>query len=295
MGRIHLNRDRQNLGQFTPEEVAEGLSTGRFLPTDLAWREGMETWQLLSTFTDLPARAPEPLPDFPLEPPQEPMLTPVDGPSEFPWDRRGEKGFVTALWETLSQSLGQPAKLFAKLPEAPGMAGPFRFYLLLALTTGVIYAVLMIVFKQAFLAWIAATPELAGNPQVTKMADQFKEITIWRLLFGVVIMVPLTPFVVAGLCHGLLALFGGVKKSFLTTFAVTCYVLGAVSPLQLLLCCGPFIQAVWAVVSLGTGFAAAHGVETWRAAAAVVIAFLICVGLNVLNALAAVPGAGLAP
>jgi hypothetical protein len=54
MSRIHLNRDRQSLGQFTPEEVAEGLRSGRFLPTDLAWREGMETWQPLSTVTDLP-------------------------------------------------------------------------------------------------------------------------------------------------------------------------------------------------------------------------------------------------
>ena len=54
MNRIHIARNRQSLGQFSPEEVAEGLASGKFLATDLGWREPMEQWMPLSEFTDLP-------------------------------------------------------------------------------------------------------------------------------------------------------------------------------------------------------------------------------------------------
>ena len=57
MNRIHVARNRQALGQFSPEEVAEGLASGEFLATDLAWREPMETWKPLSEFTDFRRRA----------------------------------------------------------------------------------------------------------------------------------------------------------------------------------------------------------------------------------------------
>ncbi|MEI6034793.1 MAG: GYF domain-containing protein [Verrucomicrobiae bacterium] len=63
---IFVNRDRKSLGQFTEQEISNALSSGEVLLTDLAWREGMESWQPVSTFTDLPppgaAPAPQPLP-----------------------------------------------------------------------------------------------------------------------------------------------------------------------------------------------------------------------------------------
>jgi hypothetical protein len=54
MAMIHINRDRENIGKFNDQDVADGLKSGRFLLTDLAWREPMTTWEPLSTFTDLP-------------------------------------------------------------------------------------------------------------------------------------------------------------------------------------------------------------------------------------------------
>ena len=54
MAMIHINRDRENIGKFNDQDVADGLKSGRFLPTDLAWREPMSSWEPLSTFTDLP-------------------------------------------------------------------------------------------------------------------------------------------------------------------------------------------------------------------------------------------------
>jgi hypothetical protein len=39
MAMIHINRNRENIGKFNDQDVADGLKSGRFLPTDLAWRE----------------------------------------------------------------------------------------------------------------------------------------------------------------------------------------------------------------------------------------------------------------
>jgi hypothetical protein len=43
----HIARDGQQLGQFSEEELNAGLFDGRYLTTDLAWREGMAEWRPL--------------------------------------------------------------------------------------------------------------------------------------------------------------------------------------------------------------------------------------------------------
>lgn len=52
---IHIGRDGQALGTFDENEVRDGLATGRFLGSDLAWRDGMGDWQPLSSFSILNA------------------------------------------------------------------------------------------------------------------------------------------------------------------------------------------------------------------------------------------------
>ncbi len=54
MGMIFVNRDRESLGQFTEQEISNALNSGKLLPDDLAWQEGMESWQPLSSFENLP-------------------------------------------------------------------------------------------------------------------------------------------------------------------------------------------------------------------------------------------------
>ena len=42
-----IARDGQQLGQFSEEEIRSGLFEGRYLPTDVAWTEGMSDWRPL--------------------------------------------------------------------------------------------------------------------------------------------------------------------------------------------------------------------------------------------------------
>ena len=54
---IHVNRGNTSLGVFSEQEVREGLSAGRFAPTDIGWREGMASWQPLSQFSEFAGTA----------------------------------------------------------------------------------------------------------------------------------------------------------------------------------------------------------------------------------------------
>lgn len=49
---IHVARDSSSLGVFSVEEVVAGLKSGKFLMTDLAWREGMSNWIMLAQWSE---------------------------------------------------------------------------------------------------------------------------------------------------------------------------------------------------------------------------------------------------
>jgi len=49
---IHIARDSSSLGVFSVEDVVSGLQSGKFLMTDLAWREGMSTWVMLAQWSE---------------------------------------------------------------------------------------------------------------------------------------------------------------------------------------------------------------------------------------------------
>ena len=51
---IHIGRAGEPLGTFTETEAIDGLSSGRFLPNDLAWREGMSEWRPLGEVVSAP-------------------------------------------------------------------------------------------------------------------------------------------------------------------------------------------------------------------------------------------------
>ena len=108
--KIWINRAGQNLGTFTLEEVQRGLNQGQFVPGDLGWQEGMETWKPLAEFPGLrmPQRGFKHL-RSPRSPQHRLMSRrrwvnnindnrrPQDGPA---WERRKDLGLFKALTQT---------------------------------------------------------------------------------------------------------------------------------------------------------------------------------------------------
>ncbi len=276
MSKIHISRDRQSLGHFFPDEVAVGLRTGRFHPTDLAWQDPMETWKSLGEFDDLPVveaevEDPPPLPERQVAEPV-PMAA-ADAPA---WEKPSGDNVFLLLLKTIGHVFSQPATTFRGLnPDLP-MGRALRYYLILSTLGAWVYLAYNLVVVLMF-------------PEIVTLQMGGK-ITTTQLLIGQVFNVLFAPFFLAGLAFGfsgllhlMLTLFGVPQPSFAVTVRVFCYAVGTSFLLILIPLCGPFFFVPCAVVYLVLGLKEAHRTDAFRPLFAVMVpAFLLGLGFLVL-------------
>src|SRR5947209_1784033 len=138
MARIHVNRGATSLGAFPEEQVREGIRSGRFMATDLGWREGMANWQPLSQFAEFApdfTAATQPGAPPPLTPPaQVTTATPASGSttvaaarSGLPWENRDSIGLMNAFIQTVSMILTRPTEAFTIMRTEGGLGDPLLF------------------------------------------------------------------------------------------------------------------------------------------------------------------------
>jgi hypothetical protein len=268
MFRIHIARNRQPLGQFSPEEVAEGLKSGRFLATDLAWREPMDAWKPLGEFDDLP-EVPDPAPETIT------ISTVIEEKPAIPqpaWERAAELGFFKSLFETFRQIFASPVQTFRATAETSGYKRPLLFFTLI--TTLAVWV--------AFLYRVAISQvnSEALAPTIPKGMSQSE------FLWSQASVLPLVPLFVmigavvsAAVFHGLLSVMGGATRSFEATFRAFCYAGGAAAIVQFVPVCGGllffFLFSILMIIALRE----THQITSARATIGVVIPMLFCCGL----------------
>jgi hypothetical protein len=283
MAMIHINRNRENLGKFNDQEVADGLKTGRFLPTDLAWREPMPTWQPLSTFTDLPEPSSE-----------ESVQIPVHGlPSESTeniepaWERASGLSLGAAI-ETVRQVFSNPKTTFQNLPPTGGLGRPLFFYTLVGWISGG-----TAIFYQITAASI--------NPEMFlgEAAKGLTQGTIVAAGIAVVLFLPLFliagAFIWAAMVHLFLMITGASRHGFEATFRALAYSSGATSMLQLVPLCGGYLYPVAHLVYGVMALKEVHRTDLWRVVLSMVLILLLCCGALVGIALALPALAGQLP
>lgn len=70
-----ISRNGLNLGVYAEDDLREGVTSGRFFPHDLAWREGLPEWQALGQILGMTAGStPPPLPPVSPFPPITPPV-----------------------------------------------------------------------------------------------------------------------------------------------------------------------------------------------------------------------------
>jgi hypothetical protein len=269
MAMIHINRNRENLGKFNDQEVADGLKSGRFLPTDLAWREPMPTWQPLSTFTDLPEPSSE-----------ESVQIPVHGlPSESTeniepaWERASGLSLGAAI-ETVRQVFSNPKTTFQNLPPTGGLGRPLFFYTLVGWISGG-----TAIFYQITAASI--------NPEMFlgEAAKGLTQGTIVAAGIAVVLFLPLFliagAFIWAAMVHLFLMITGASRHGFEATFRALAYSSGATSMLQLVPLCGGYLYPVAHLVYGVIALKEVHRTDLWRVVLSMVLMMLLCCGVFV--------------
>src|SRR6188472_1298281 len=124
MAMINVNRGAESLGVFSEEEVREGLRSGRFVSTDLGWREGMTTWQTLAQFPEFAQVIGTTGPGTgPTVAPGGEVLAPAAGVarSGLPWEHREQLGLVKAFTDTLIMVLTKPVEAFQVMRTEGGL------------------------------------------------------------------------------------------------------------------------------------------------------------------------------
>jgi hypothetical protein len=218
MANIHINRSGTTLGIFSEEEVREGLRSGRFILTDLGWREGMSSWQALSQFPEFATGMPgAPAPGRPEGSAVVATTATATGQTGLPWDRRHELGLLNAFLETLKMVLSQPTQAFSSMKTEGGFGEPL-IYLLIGGTFGCFFSILFTVAMSSFGVFSDR-----HNPLVNMLGMGF------GVVFGIILIpffLAMCVFISSAIVHLCLMLVGGAKKPFETTFRVNCFVGG---------------------------------------------------------------------
>ena len=97
---IHIARNSAQLGVFSPENVVAGLASGRFHATDLAWRDGMQTWMPLGDWPEFRGAGV----------PASPGALVADAPasSTIPWEQGKSLG---SFFATIKMAVSSPSSL----------------------------------------------------------------------------------------------------------------------------------------------------------------------------------------
>lgn len=286
MATIHINRGATSMGAFPEEQVRESIRAGRFLPSDLGWKEGMANWQPLSQFAEFaadfqagtPAPAAPPTQTSGAAPTAAVVATTSAGPrSGLPWDERQSKGLVSAFIETLQMVLTRPAEAFTAMRRGGGLGEP----LLYAVIGGSIGGIVSFLFQLGL-----QSLGIFGNRDHNAFAMM---AGLGAGSIALIILVPLFVcigmFIAAAVIHVCLMIVGGAKQSFETTFRVIAFTHGSTGPLQMIPICGGMIAAVWGLVVYCIGLARAHEIETGRAVMAVLLPLIVCCGGGILLAI----------
>ena len=273
MAMIHVNRGTTTLGVFSDDEVREGLSAGRFAPTDIVWREGMATWQPLSQFPEFGVAAVgSDVP--PVQPGAAPISTTVSERTGLPWEHRQERGFFNAFIETLTMVLTRPAEAFSVKRE-----GGFGEPLIYALIGGCVGGIVAFLFSLGFQSMGLFADKNNGLATITGMGIGSAAMIIVLPLFIVIGL-----FIGSGIVHLCLMIVGGANQPFETTFRVVAFSQGSAGPLQIIPLCGGLISGVWGLVCNCIGLARAHQTDTGRAVLAVFLPLIVCCGGGLLIA-----------
>ena len=281
MAMVHVSRGATTFGAFSEEQVREGLRTGRFIASDLGWREGMESWQPLSQFAEFAAEtAAAPSPPLP-PPPTAPAPTAVFGEAPplrvgLPWDERDQKGWFNAFIETLQMVLTRPDYAFRAMKVEGGLGGPIIYALIGGCVGGIISFLFSLILQSLGLT-------AARHNTFAVLTGIGAGSVVFIILLPIIIILGL--FIGGAIGHFCFMIVGGANKTFETTLRVLAFTHGSTGPLQMIPLCGGIIAGVWGLVVNCIGLARAHETETGRAVLAIFLPLIVCCGGAILLAI----------
>ncbi len=282
MAMIHVNRGAASLGAFPEEQVRESIRSGRFLPSDLGWKEGMTNWQPLSQFAEFTADFAAPTPAA--APPPSQVTVPTSAPSAgatatvprsgLPWERRDTLGFFNAFAQTVSMILTRPAEAFTVMRTEGGIADPLIFGVIGGSIGAIVWTLLSAAIHS--LGWAAAFSQRSSLESMMGASLGGAMIFVRIILTPIFIAIGL--FIWAALVHGCLMMLGGANKTFEASFRALSFAYGATALFCIVPCCGGVIALIWGLIADCIGISRSHETDIGRAVGAVLLPLIVCCG-----------------
>ena len=185
----------------------------------------------------------------------------------FPWPPAEGASVAAAFVQTWQAATFQPAALFRALPERASLGSALLYYLPLGI---------IIEGTELFWTIVRSRAEQDSTQSAVSAANMSLPPVVTFLLSPIALILLL--FLAAAATHGLLKLFGGANRDYLTTTRVFAFtsspMIFSVVPLI-----GVFIGSICMVVIATIGVREAHRTSTGRAATAVLAPFVLVGGL----------------
>jgi hypothetical protein len=276
MALIHIARDHKPLGTITEDELRDGIFSGKYVATDLVWREGMAEWKPLSEMAsqwgmETPAPALVPVVKT------EPVSPEAESGTEPAWEDRERLGIFPAITRTVSAVLMRPAETFAAMKRAGGLADPLLYFVLVStamFAVSTLYHLLALHFDPMVAKFLTALLPAYSKSQITVM------------MLGQVLLSPaynvLVAFIIAGGTHLCLMMIRGANFPFETTFRFCCYAFASISPLMLIPVFGWLAWLIWGSYISIVGLREAQKISAWKATWGLSLPVLICCGIPLL-------------
>jgi len=266
---IHVARSSAQLGIFAPEEIIAGLQSGRFVASDLAWRDGMPAWTPLgdwSEFRTVGAPASPAASAFGAKDESSPAM-----PS---WERGASVGNFIA---TIKEVALDPVRTFANLRDGD-YARPisFTYWALLPawLCGSLLYGAIF-----GFIATVGtATLPGSGGPLpawIIGVGPFMAALMISGALAVFFMFVPLLNFIGAAFTHVLL-LPWKPAGTFAQTYRANAYAYGAFMPFAFIPCVN-YVVMPWQLVAAIIAHSQVHRIAWWKVVISLVVIPCLCV------------------
>jgi hypothetical protein len=217
----------------------------------------------------------------PETPPEETSAPPPAAEARYAaWEDRENKGFFGGLWETWKESVFYPNRFFSKLPFSGGIGSPLLYALIVVWIGVAVDTIWNVLFTGIWMDMFAGYFPMEDYMWTTGFQTGFSLL----YLFFAPIPIIAVLFILSGIYHLILMLFGWASKDFEATFRAIAYASG---PLLFLAVpfCGSTVGWIWGLVLAIIGMKHMQTNNGGRGALVILLPLIVCCCFAILMAL----------
>ena len=216
--------------------------------------------------------SPEPGKEEPIKPPfpAEP-LPPAPERKYVAWEDRENTGFFQGLWTTWKESVFYPNRFFSQLPFRGGIGSPLLYALIIVWMGVAVKQLWGLLFTGIWLDIVSGYFPMEDYFWVTGFQTGFS--LLYLILAPIPILIGL--FVISGIYHLILMIFGWAERDFEATFRVFAYASGPLV-FEIVPACGGTIGWIWALVLAIIGIKHMQKTSGGNAALVIFLPIILC-------------------